>query len=89
MKVKPVFTWSPSERKVRLFRIIWDVPENALYGDERLARMRERVPQAYSAMVSFSLVPRLFKRVPTTDGFDITVLGLRAHHKKSYGGRFV
>jgi len=24
MKIKPVFTWSPAERKVRLFRVIWE-----------------------------------------------------------------
>lgn len=76
MKFKPVWTWSAPERKVRLFRIVW---ERGVVGDG----------DGYSAMLSFSFVPRLYANVPVLFGFDVTVLGVRMHHKRAYGGRFV
>lgn len=76
MRLKPVFTWSSTERKVRLFRIIW---KRGIVGDGK----------GYSAFLSLSLVPHLFWWHSLWDGFDVVVLGLRIHHKRSYGGRFV
>lgn len=88
MKIKPVFTWSPAERKVRLFRVIWEREALAVIHYTTLEE-RDIKSRSYSAMVSFSLVPRIFKTVPMLSGFDVTVLGVRVHHQRSYGGRFV
>lgn len=78
MRYQSVFTWSASERKIRLFRIIWEHRGSQIGLD----------PMAYSAMVSFSLVPRIYRNEPVLFGFDVSVLGLRIHYQRNYGGRF-
>ena len=70
-----VGTSSKSERKLRLFRIV---------------RWMEPVGNGgYSTMLSVALVPRWFR--VWADGADwcITLLGVRLHWQRSWGGRHV
>lgn len=77
MKLKPVFTWSSRERKLRLFRVLWE---------------RGKVGQAgggYSAKCAVALVPKLWGLYCQIDEWRVTLLGLQMHYLRSYSGRFV
>jgi len=76
MKVKPMMTWSASEKKLRLFRLIL---ERGTVGDGT----------GYSACFSVALVRKMFvfKRISSDDA-RIVILGLSFHYMRSYGGRF-
>lgn len=78
MKIKRLMTWCKQERKLRLFRIIW---ERGTVGDGK----------GYSAMFSVSLLPKLFsfERGDLLPRIRLVLLGLSLHYKRSYGGRFV
>jgi len=78
LRFRRVMTWSADERKVRLFRIVW---ERGVVGDGR----------GYSAFLSLGLIPRLaaFQRKPTFCELRVTLLGVALHYRRSYGGRFV
>lgn len=76
MKLKPIMTWSPSERKLRLVRLIW---ERGTVGDGK----------GYSAFFSLALMPRLFLVERTFFKFRVVILGISLHWRRSYGGRFV
>ena len=76
MTLKKVMTWSPVERKIRLFRLMW---ERGTVGDGK----------GYSAKLAFSLVPRLAGWKRELDGWRATIAGLSIHYRRSYGGRFV
>lgn len=76
MKVKPMMTWSASEKKLRLFRLIL---ERGTVGDGT----------GYSSCFSVALVRKLFvfKRI-SSDDVRFVILGLSFHYMRSYGGRF-
>lgn len=74
MKLKPMFTVDQFWR-VRLFRIIW---ERGVVGDG----------QGYSAFFSVSLEPRLWRHERPLYGWAYTILGLRLHYQRSYGGSY-
>jgi hypothetical protein len=76
MKFKPVMRYSPNERMLRLCRLIW---ERGIVGDG----------QGYSAMLSLALRPALFHVRKEWDGWRFTLLGVRLHFKRSWGGRLV
>ena len=59
----------------RLFRVMWC---KGKVGDGR----------GYSAKLSFAFVPWIFNVRRDWHEFECTVLGLRVHYKRSYGGRF-
>lgn len=71
----PIFTYSPTEKKVRLFAFIWHVGVPGING-------------GYSNRLSFSLIPSLFRFRKELWGWGITLFGFRVHRKKSYGGWF-
>lgn len=73
MRLKTVMTWDPRLRRVRLFRFLWT---HGVVGDGR----------GYSAMLSITLQPRLFVFEREYFGWALTVLGLRLHHLKAFGG---
>lgn len=74
-KFKPVMVYDETQRKLRLFRVIWD---HGTVGDG----------QGYSNKVAVSLVPRLFGLLRDWDGWRLTIAGLQVHRLKSWGGRF-
>lgn len=76
MLFKPVMTWSPLERKARLFRVMW---ERGAVGDGK----------GYSSKLAASFVPKLAEWRRYADGWRLTLAGLSLHYWRSYGGRFV
>lgn len=76
MKLKWVGTWSRRERKLRLFRLLW-------------TRGRVGTGGGYSNALSVGLVLRLFRVGSEYNGWSITLLGVRVHRQRSYGGIFV
>lgn len=77
MKLKTVFRWSNHQRMFRLFRVCW-------------TRGTVGVPGGgYSAKLTVALAPRLFRfGDPWCDGWSLTLLGIRIHYIRSYGGIF-
>lgn len=76
MRTKIVLRYSPTERTLRLGRLMW---ERGVVGSGK----------GYSAKLSLALVPALFRVSQAWDGWDMTLLGVRLHYKRSYGGIFV
>ena len=76
MIFKKVMTWSPGERKARLFRIMW---QHGKTGDG----------VGYSAKLAVSLVPMAFGWTRYLDGWRATFAGVSLHYRVSYSGRFV
>lgn len=74
LRVKPVFRYSPAEKKVRLGRIMWATGPDSTQ------------PGWYSAFISLTLVPRIFRFERGFHAWELTILGVRIHHQKSYGG---
>lgn len=70
---KPVFTWSPRERKLRLFRVIYNRPW--------------RVGNGWcSRTLSITIRPSLYQIQRDCSGFYLTVLGFGIHWKQIAGG---
>lgn len=76
MKLKLVMRLDRRERKLRLFRLLW---QRGTVGDG----------DGYSAKLSFALVPKLFEYRLELFGWRTTLFGVHVHHRKSYGGIFV
>lgn len=76
MQIKPVMRWDSTQRKLRLFRLMW---RRGIVGDGK----------GYSAKAAVSVTPRLFGFVRDFDGWRLTLLGVQVHHVKSWGGIFV
>lgn len=76
LRFKPVMRYDDDLRWFRLFRIMW---ERGTVGDGS---------KGYSVKVTLALVPHLFRWAREWDGWAISFLGLRVHHKRSYGGVF-
>lgn len=70
--VKWVGTWSPQERMVRVARLVWSRGFMTMGG--------------YTAKVSVGLRPALFSAHSDCDGWRLTLLGVRLHYQRSYGG---
>ncbi len=75
MKIQTVFRVDPTARLIRIARLIWD---RGVVGDGK----------GYSNKLSVALAPRFagFKR--ELHGWIVTILGIRIHYCRSYGGRF-
>ena len=77
MKFKRIMRWDSREKKLRLFRIIWNRGE---VGDGK----------GFSACFSVALVRKLFKFDTTIyDQVRVVIFGLSLHYMRSYGGKFV
>lgn len=76
LRIRWVFRHDEIQRHLRLFRVIW---ERGRVGDG----------EGYSAKLAVGLTPRLlgFHRDARTD-FIVSILGLRIHYSRSYGGIF-
>lgn len=81
IRFKRVFTYDHRERKLRLFRVMWEAN-----GGPGPANQHRR---GHSAKVSFNLVPKLFAFAHNQDTSDLRVvaLGVQVHLHRSYGGR--
>jgi hypothetical protein len=76
MRLKRVFTWSTRERKLRLFRLMW---EGGTPGQ----------PGGYGAMLSVALMPFVFQwSCALPYEWRLTLCGVRLHYKRG-GGRCV
>lgn len=73
---KWVGRWSPREKRLRIFRLIRWV---GTVGDGK----------GHSTMLSLALAPVLYRIEKAWNNFSITVLGLRFHWQRSWGGRHV
>lgn len=76
MNIKPIMRYDPSNRMLRLARLMW---QRGKVGDG----------VGYSAKLSIGLRPAIFAFHRDWDGWRLTVLGVRLHHQRSYGGIFV
>ena len=75
MKIKTVLRYDPSNRLLRLARLMW---QRGSVGNG-----------GYSAKLSVGLRPALFAFHRDWDGWRIIVAGIRVHFQKSFGGVFV
>ncbi|NTG07134.1 hypothetical protein [Rhizobium rhizogenes] len=77
LRFKSVLRFDEIQKHLRLFRLIWE-------------RGRPGVPGGgYSAKLAIGLRPRLFEREREYGkAFLFTILGLRIHYSRSYGGIF-
>jgi hypothetical protein len=77
LRFKPVMRFDEIQNHLRLFRLMWE-------------RGRPGVPGGgYSAKLAIGLRPRLFHREREYGkAFLLTILGLRIHYSRSYGGIF-
>lgn len=73
LRFKRVLRFDPYERKLRLFRVMWEA--NGGPG-----------PDGYSAKVSLNLVPKLFAIKRETFDLRIALMGVQVHVHRSYGG---
>lgn len=75
MKIQRVMRWDPVAKLLRLGRLIYD---RGTVGDGK----------GYSAKLSLALTSRLLRFRREFRGWIVTVLGVRVHYCRSYGGRF-
>lgn len=81
IKARRFAIWDPTQRKLRLGRIVWQRGEyGQYYGDGRC--------EPYSFMLTFALRPALFSWRRESDQIRATVLGLSVNYHWSAGGRF-
>ena len=73
---KWVGTWSPKERKLRLFRIVRWVGN---IGDGK----------GHSTMYTLSLVPAIWRVERSFADIAVTLAGVRFHWQRAWGGRHV
>ena len=76
MKVKAGIRKHPYAARVNLFRIFWTSGD---VGDGK----------GYSAKLSLGLCPSLFRWQSDFNEWCLTMLGIRVHKKRSYGGVMV
>lgn len=74
MTIKRVMRYDPTQKKLRLFRLLWGHGTPGLPGG------------GYSAKLSVSLVPRVFGWDRGWHEWRITLAGVRLHHLKAFGG---
>lgn len=75
MRIKRVMRYDPTARLFRVVRVMW---EQGVVGDGK----------GYSVKMSLGLRPQLWSWHRESDGWILTLLGVRVHWRKSYGGRF-
>lgn len=77
LRFKPVMRFDEIQNHLRLFRLLWERGTPGTTGG------------GYSAKLAIGLRPRLFEREREYGkAFLITILGLRIHYSRSYGGIF-
>jgi hypothetical protein len=76
LRVKRVMRYDKSQRKLRLFRLLWS---RGSVGDG----------VGYSAKLAVSLVRKWAGWKRDTFGWRLTVLGVQLHHRRAYGGWIV
>lgn len=79
MFFKPVLRYAPQERKLRLFRLVWQTGE---------WQNTSGCPP-HSHKLSVSLRPRLFGWQRSFEDWRLVLCGLEVHRKWSWGGTFV
>lgn len=77
MTFKRVMRYDPTQKKLRLFRLLWRHGVPGLPGG------------GYSAKLSVSLVPRIVGWSREYFGWRLTLAGVQVHHLKAYGGIIV
>ena len=75
-RAKWVGRYSPPERMLRLGRVMW---ESGTPGDGH----------GYSVKLSAAVWPVAFRMKRARGEFDATLLGVRVHMKRAYGGKYV
>jgi hypothetical protein len=74
MRLKSVMRYDPTQRCLRLFRLLWTY---GIVGDGK----------GYSAKLSFSLAPRIFGwHRESADNWYLHLAGLRIHYLRAWGG---
>jgi hypothetical protein len=77
LRFKSVLRFDEIQKHLRLFRLMWERGTPGVPGG------------GYSAKLAIGLRPRLFERERECGkAFLITILGLRVHYSRSYGGIF-
>lgn len=76
MKFKWVGSWDSQSRNLRLFRVMW-------------VRGRVGDGKGYSVKLSVALRPTLFAVRREFEALRVTLLGVRVHYQRSYGGLHV
>ncbi|WP_331373782.1 hypothetical protein [Sinorhizobium chiapasense] len=77
LRFKPVLRFDEIQKHLRLFRLMWERGTPGVPGG------------GYSAKLAIGLRPRLFEREREYGkAFLFTILGLRVHYSRSYGGIF-
>jgi hypothetical protein len=76
--LKWVGTWSPREKMLRVCRFVYrGGPRGSLPGQPG---------GGYTAKLSLALRPSLFSFKRSRHEWEATLLGVRIHHQKSFGG---
>lgn len=73
-KCRMVWRYSRSEKMIRLFRVF-----------RHVGRVGDGV--GFSEMVSLAVVPCLLRHEREMRGWCLTILGLRVHYQKDFGGK--
>ena len=77
LRFKPIMRRDGTQKHLRLFRLLWERGTPGVPGG------------GYSAKLAIGLRPRLFEREREYGkAFLLTILGLRVHYSRSYGGIF-
>ena len=74
LRFKFIGTWSKEERKIRLFKWTWATGDDC------------SVKDWHSSSFKISLWPKIFKYEPELWGWALTILFMRFHRKRAYGG---
>lgn len=77
MTIKRVMRYDPTQKKLRLFRLLWRRGTPGLPGG------------GYSAKLSVSLVPRIFGWAREWHSWRLTLAGVQVHAQKAFGGIIV
>jgi len=74
LHIKWIGTYSPNEKKLRLFKFLW------------ATGMDTSVRDWHSSSLRISLWPRIFNVETELWGWAVTFLCIRIHRKRAYGG---
>jgi hypothetical protein len=80
--LRPFAIWDPTQRKLRLGRIVWQRGE---WGEKRA----DGTCKPYSFAVSLALRPKLFSFRREYDQVRVTILGVSVNYHRSAGGTIV
>jgi hypothetical protein len=69
-----VWRWDKGAKLLRVCRWYWATGDDAT------------VKGWHSSKLSIALTPRLWNRTPELWGWSVTILGVRLHRKRAYGG---